>query len=99
MSSVSCLRLIVAIQSTANARMTQEKLLAELKGEDREILAEQMRPHLPVLKAGGVGKKGSAIERLVSALSTSTNGTTNHTPEDHTPALTPPASPGSMGGD
>ncbi|GAB1320162.1 mRNA binding protein puf3 [Madurella fahalii] len=76
-----------------------QKLLAELKGEDREILAEQMRPHLPVLKAGGVGKKGSAIERLVSALSTPTNGTTDHTPEDRTPALTPPTSPGSMGGD
>jgi mRNA-binding protein PUF3 len=49
-----------------NLTFFKEKLLAQLKGVERERFVEDMRPHLNVLKKYNYGKQITAIEKLIS---------------------------------
>ena len=50
----------------AKSNVLQEKLLAQLKGAERERFVEDMRPHLNALKKYNYGKQITAIEKLIS---------------------------------
>lgn len=69
--------------------LTQEKLLSQLEGTDRDAFVEEMKPQFQALKkASSNGKQIAAIDRLISAVSTPAPGTKNGTP-----ASTAPTSP------
>ncbi len=50
-----------------DANITLEKLLAQLKGDERERFIEDMKPQLIALKKYNYGKQITAIEKLISA--------------------------------
>ncbi|KAL2263887.1 hypothetical protein VTK26DRAFT_4564 [Humicola hyalothermophila] len=67
-----------------------QKLLTTLEGQDRVVLVDKLKPHFaPLKKAGATGRQIAAIDRLISAASTTPNGTS-----ESTAASTAPTSPG-----
>jgi mRNA-binding protein PUF3 len=56
----------VSLALCTQSNILQEKLLAQLKGAERERFVEDMRPQLNVLKKYNYGKQITAIEKLIS---------------------------------
>ena len=67
--------------------LNTEKVLGQLKGDEREGLVEQIRPQLSQLKKFSYGKQIVAIEKLIFDPSTGTGASVNAAS-----STTPPAS-------
>lgn len=70
-----------------NTNPRTEKVLGQLKGEERQALIEQIKPLLSQLKKFSYGKQIVAIEKLIFDPNSPTTG-----PLPHTTSTTPPNS-------